>query len=148
MLVIVYAKVFLMGNQEGKPEIGPRVNELFHVMLEPEASVLSHGVLQCVAVRCSVLQCVVMCYSVLQCVAVCCSVVSCVAARYIVLRRNAVCCCVLLCVAVCCHVLRCGAPHCNTCSIPLCAIIAPHRNTCVIHICANMYMCKHVYVQT
>ena len=63
---------------------------------------------QCVAVRCSVLQCVAVCCSVLQscsgriqqqdeqCVAVRCSVLQCVA----------VCCSVLQCVAVCCsHVL-------------------------------------------
>ena len=76
--------------------------------------------LQCVAVRCSVLQCVLqcvavwaavssaslhlgfvyllpllhLCCSVLQCVAVCCSVSQCVA----------VCCSVLQCVAVCCSV--------------------------------------------
>ena len=37
------------------------------------------GVLQRVAVHCSVLQCAAVCYSVLQCVAVCCSVLQCVA---------------------------------------------------------------------
>ena len=35
---------------------------------------ISRGVLQCVAVCCSVLQCAAICCSVLQCVAVCCSV--------------------------------------------------------------------------
>ena len=49
----------------------------------------SAGVLQCVAVCCSVLQC-------LQCVAVCYGVSLCVAVR----------CSVLLCVAVCCSVLQ------------------------------------------
>ena len=53
--------------------------------------------LQCVAARCSVLQCVAVCCSVLhcsvlQCVAVCCSVLQCVA---------------LQCVAVCCSVFQC-----------------------------------------
>jgi len=37
------------------------------------------GVLQCVAVRCSVLQYVALYGSMLQCVAVCCSVLQCVA---------------------------------------------------------------------
>ena len=40
---------------------------------------MTHSVLQCVAVCCSVLQCVAVCCSVLQCVAVCCSVLQCVA---------------------------------------------------------------------
>ena len=37
------------------------------------------GVLQCVAVWCSVVRCGVKCGSVLQCVAVCCSVLQCAA---------------------------------------------------------------------
>jgi len=53
----------------------------------------NHGVLQCGAVGCSLLQRVAMCCSVLQCVAVCCSV--------------------LQCVAVCCSVLQCVAVHEN-----------------------------------
>jgi len=54
---------------------------------------VEEGVLQCVAVCCSVLQCVALsvCCSVLQCLAVCC-IVS-----------------VLQCVAVCCSVLQCVA---------------------------------------
>jgi len=62
------------------------------------------GVLQCVAVCCSaihgkcllsfcVLQCVAMCCNVLQCVVVCCSV--CVAVSYSVLQRVVMCCIVL-----------------------------------------------------
>ena len=59
-------------------------------------------VLQCVAVCCSVLHCIVECFvectaghdGVLQCVAVCCGVLHCVA----------VCCSVLQCVVVCCSV--------------------------------------------
>jgi len=58
-----------------------------------------HKMLQCHAVRCSVLQrvlqCAAVCRSVLQCVAVCSSMLQCVA----------VCCSVLQCVAVCCSVL-------------------------------------------
>ena len=53
--------------------------------------------LQCVAVRCSVLQRAVVCCRVLQSVAVCCSV----------LHRVAICCNVLQCVAVCCNALQC-----------------------------------------
>jgi len=76
-------------------------------------------VLQCVTVRCSVLQGAAMCCSaqgclswtsryrhaqcVAVCVAVCCSVLQC-AAIYV-----AVCCSVLQCVAVCCSVLQCVA---------------------------------------
>jgi len=80
--------------------------------------------LQCVAVCCSVLQCVaaplvkalttvhvfarlpVVCCGVLQRVAVCCSVLQCVAVCYSVLQCVAVCCSVLQCVAACCSVLR------------------------------------------
>jgi len=58
------------------------------------------SVLQCVAVRCSVLQCV-------QCVPVRCSVLQCVAVSCSVLQCVAVCCSVLQCVAVCCGVLQC-----------------------------------------
>jgi len=57
-------------------------------------------VLQCVAVCCSVLQCVVATFhgkETNESVAVCCSVLQCVA----------VCCSVLQCVAVCCRVLQC-----------------------------------------
>jgi hypothetical protein len=64
--------------------------------------------LQCVAVCCSMGQCVAppynvaitgLCLGVLQCVAVCCSVLQCVA----------VCCSVWQCVVVCCSVLQCVA---------------------------------------
>ena len=95
------------------------------------------SVLQCVAVCCSVLQCVVVpvggnshvawvavfC-SVLQCVAVCCRVlqcvvvpvggnshVACVAVCCRVLQCVTVCCRVLQSVAVCCSVLQCLAHH-------------------------------------
>jgi len=57
---------------------------------------------------------------VLQCVAVCCSVLQCVGAqkRAIVWRENmpsffGVCCSVLQCVAVCCSVLQCVAVCCS-----------------------------------
>jgi len=55
----------------------------------------------CVAVCCSVLQSVVECCSVLQCVAVCCSVLQSVVECCRVLQRVAVCCSVLQSVAVC-----------------------------------------------
>ena len=81
---------------------------------ERERETVSVRVLQCVAVRCSVLQwgcmgrefvsrpsyvcvrerrglCVCVCCSVLQCVAVCCSVLYCVAVCCSVLQRVAVC---------------------------------------------------------
>ena len=48
-------------------------------------------------------------HSVLQCVAVCCSVLQCV------LQRVAVCCSVLQCVAVCCSVLQCDILCCSVC---------------------------------
>ena len=58
---------------------------------EEEAILSGCAVLQCAA-------CVAVCCSVLQCVAVCCSVLQCAACV-------AVCCSVLQCVAVCCSVL-------------------------------------------
>jgi len=74
-------------------------------------------VLQCVAVCCSVLQCVEVRCSALQCVAVCRSVLQRVAARCSVSQYVAVCrsvlwfvvgyCNVMQCVAVCCSVLQC-----------------------------------------
>jgi len=97
------------------------------------------GVLQCVAVCCSVMQCVAMFFcalSVLQksdlsngrrnlcikvcievCVAVCCSVLQCVAVRYSVLQRSDMAngyrnVCIAVCVEVC--VARCVAVCCNT----------------------------------
>ena len=39
---------------------------------EAHSSLAEHGVLQCVAVCCSVLQCAAVCCSALQCVVVCC----------------------------------------------------------------------------
>jgi len=68
--------------------------------------------MQCVAVRCSVLQrvavnytgkCNIICYSALQSVAVRYSALQCVAVR----------CSALQCVAVCCSVLQCVAVRCN-----------------------------------
>jgi len=71
-------------------------------------------VLQCVAVRCSVLHISIVeegtskSCSVLQCAAVCCSVLRCVAVccTFLLLRRA---CQELRCVEVCCSVLRCVA---------------------------------------
>ena len=80
------------------------------------------GVLQCVAVCCSVLQTKIaacrwchwlVCCSVLQCVAVCCSVLRCVAVWCSVVQCVAVCCNVLHYVAVCCSVVQCGAVWCS-----------------------------------
>jgi len=79
---------------------------------------VSGGVLQRVAMCCSVLQCVAVCCSVLQCVAVCCSVLQCACNECLphvcvpgivqcavlwcsALQRAAVYCSVLPCVAVC-----------------------------------------------
>jgi len=54
---------------------------------------------------------------VLQCVAVCCSVLQCVVGDQVkqmtVDIRNIVCCSVLQCVAVCCSVLQCVAVCCG-----------------------------------
>ena len=75
--------------------------------------------LQCVAVSCSVLQCVAETglglsatkksrggeVKLLQCVAACCSIALCCTA----LQCVAVCCIVLHCIAVCCSVLQCVA---------------------------------------
>ena len=71
---------------------------------------------QCVAVCCSVLQCV---GSVLQCVAVCCNVLPMVCDAGMMLvgelekkcLRFVVCCSVLQRVAVCCSVLQCVAAY-------------------------------------
>jgi len=59
----------------------------------------------CVAVRCGVLQFVVVCCSVLRCVAVCCSALQ---SMYEVSRltKGRVCCSVLQCVAMCCSALQ------------------------------------------
>ena len=93
--------------------------------------------LQCVAVCCSVLQCVALffywfcsffCQVRLQRVAVCCSVLQCVAVSGVVvllvlflllsgessvLQRVAACCSVLQHGAVCCSVLQCAAVCCS-----------------------------------
>jgi len=100
---------------------------------------------QCVAVCCSVMQCVavplfwVLCHftrgSMLQCVAVCCSVLQCLCCVYCatshgvldcfhseccsVLQCVAVCCSVLPCVAVCCSMLRCVEVPLFVCTVPL-----------------------------
>ena len=109
--------------------------------------------LQCVAVRCSVLQCVAVCCgashtskegvggysdtvccSALQCVAVCCSALQRVAVLCIAVTRKwgvvvtrcvAVCCSVLQCVAVCCSVLQCLAVCCSVlqCVAACCSVL-------------------------
>ena len=83
-------------------------NDVYSIRSRSPPSVSMHGtfVLQCVAVRCSVLH---VYHSVLQCMAVCCiiccSVLQCVAVCCSVLRCVAVCYSVLLCVAVCCSMV-------------------------------------------
>ena len=86
--------------------------------------------MQCVAVVCSVLLCVLLvafkstasCSPVLplssgehlMCVALYwCSELQCGAVWYNVVQRGAVCCSVLQCVAVCCSVLQCAAVCCS-----------------------------------
>ena len=69
------------------------------------------SVLQCVAGRYIVLPCVASCCSALQCAAVCCSVWQCVAGRCSVLQSVAVLCSVLQCVAVCCRALSRAKSH-------------------------------------
>ena len=56
---------------------------------------------QGVAVRCSVLQCIVLRCSVLQCVTVRCSVLQCVAVHCSALQCVAVCCCDCMCAVRC-----------------------------------------------
>ena len=69
-----------------------------------------YGVLQCVAVCCSMLQSVAVRRSVLQYVAVCCSIYSmCMIPWRVSVRRVAICCSMLQCVAVCCSALHCVA---------------------------------------
>jgi len=114
-------------------------------------------VLQCVAVRNSVLQyvavccsvsssdtndgigtpmCVmnrVKCCSVLQCVAVCCSVLQCVAVCCSVLQCVAVCCSASVmnrvkCVVVCCIMLQCAAV---CCSVLQCVAVCCSASQCV-----------------
>jgi len=67
------------------------------------------GMLQCVAVCCSVLQSVAACCSELQWVVVCYSLPLFFSSG----RCVAVCCGVLRCVAVCCSVLQCVAVGCS-----------------------------------
>jgi len=63
--------------------------------------------LQCVAVRCSVSQCVAVCRSALHCVAVRCNVSQCVTVCRSALQCVAVRCSVSQCVAVCCSASQC-----------------------------------------
>ena len=108
-----------------------------HCNIEENVAVTQHSFIShypCVAVCCSVLQCVAVtwimhtaahCNTLLHvavtrdsfvshypCVAVCCSVLQCVAVCCSVLQCVAVCCSVLQCVAVCCSVLQCVAVCC------------------------------------
>jgi len=97
---------------------------------------LCHGMLGCVAVCWSVLQCMqyvaeccnvtmaqacAVCHSVLQCVALWCCLVLCVA----------VCCSVLQCVAVCCSVLQCVAVWC-------CLVLCVALCCCIGAVCRSV----------
>jgi len=70
-------------------------------------------VLQCIAVRCSVLQLIKSKADTTAKALVCCRVLQCVALCCIVLQCAAVCCSVLQCVVGCCSVLQCVAVCCN-----------------------------------
>jgi len=118
--------------------------------------------LQCVAVFCSVSQCVPGCCSVaavccdvvdhlrlplmplcvmtpaLQCVAVCCSVLQCVAVCCSVLQCVAVCCSVLQRVAVCCSVLQCG---CSSAPLSMSRCVMTHVLQCAAVCCSVAAVC-------
>ena len=82
------------------------------------------SVFQCVAVSLrkpspthpyrKVLQCIALGCTVLPCVALCCSVLQCLFKKILTHNHTGVCCNVLQCVAVCCIVLQCFAVWCNT----------------------------------
>jgi len=119
-------------------------------------------VLQCVAVRCSVLHCVALCCSVydfelirhkciilnslcrnssvLQCIAVCCSALQCVAGCCSVLQCVAVYCGVLHGVTVCCSVRQCVAECCNAYSVLRCVAWCCSVLQCV-SVCCGMLQC-------
>jgi len=98
--------------------------------------------LQCVAVRCSVLQCITVCLCaasrmriypmhcslrrlplLLEVFVRTCSVLQRVAARCSVLQCVAMCCSVLQCVAVCCSVLQCDAVCCSVVRVAVCCSV-------------------------
>ena len=81
----------------------------------------------------SVLQCVAVWCSVLQCVAVCCSVLQCVVVYCNVLQCVAVCCSVLQSVAECCSVLQCAAV---CCSVLRCVAVCCSVLQCVAVCCS------------
>jgi len=64
----------------------------------------------------------------LQCVAVCCGVMQCVVVQMNVNLHNSVCCSVLQCVAVCCSVWQCAAVCCSVlqCIAVCCKMMLPH----------------------
>jgi len=102
---------------------------------------LSTLLIQCVAVCCSVLQCVAyvaVCCSVLQRVAVYCSFDECNASAAaassssfnIINISDTMCCSVLQCIAVCCSMLQYVA-----------ALRLPTLSTLLIHVCVGVYGC-------
>jgi len=97
------------------------------------------SVVQCVAVCCRVLQCVVTQVSdvVLRCVAVCCSMLHCVVAHVSLLATW--CCCVLQCFAACCSVLQCVAV-CRPAHILACEV--------ALHVCRSVMQCLISHVSS
>jgi len=113
------------------------------------------GVLQCVAVFCSalqchnrtpqgiMLQCDTVCCGVLQCVAVCCSAVQCHEStpRGSVLQCDIVCCGVLQFVAVCCSIII-QRHEAVCCSVIRCAAVCCSVLQCVAVCCSAVHCHK------
>ena len=112
-----------------------------------------HPHMYCLAVSCSVLQCIAVCcvLQCLQCVAVCCSVLQCVAVCCSVLQCVAVCCSALQCVAVCCSVSQCVCmrTYIRTCRVLQCfcnriCMCTSSALKCVA-MCLQAHMHPHMY---
>ena len=130
--------------------------------------ILCCSVLQCVAVRCSVLQTYIHTWHlVLQSVAVCSSVLQCVQCVADVHTHSAscvaVCCSVLQCVAVCCSVLHCVADihtHSVSCVAVCCSVLQCvavccsvlqtyiHTRHPVLRVLQVLQTYKHSYIYT
>jgi len=94
----------------------------FCVQLTQEKAMRQSMVCLC----CSVLQCEAVCFcSVVRCVAMCCSVLECVERYVPVYGLSKVCGCVLECVAVCCSGLECVAVCCSVmwCVVVCCSVL-------------------------
>ena len=97
--------------------------------------------LQCVAMCCSVLQCVDLClrmYGVCECVAVCCNVLQCLE---LCLGMYCVCVCVLQCVAVCCSVFLCV----NLCLSSNCVFVCTVRGKELLFCEMSIFCVKTAY---